>query len=141
MMNYPKGASEVDKCAHRIHDYATGEVEGWREVAVVCPHCGKNLETSYCEDRVYLVRCQCCKTISIVAGNSPKDAASKIGIVAIPAEDWHEDYGDCLWWHFPIEEPPYLGSPISFDRYGNETVPKWCTHFTPIYIPTEENEL
>ena len=48
----------------------------------------------------------------------------------IPAEEWHEDDGDVIWWKFPIEEPPYLGSPLDekfiFDYY---------THFTRFLIP------
>ncbi len=140
-MRREKGASELDKTAHRIYDFATGKSEGWYETDVICPRCGRELETSYCEERVYMVRCKHCKTVAITEGNSPKGAAEKIGIVALPADDWHEDYGDCLWWSFPIEEPPYLGSPISFDRYGDDTVPKWCTHFTKIYMPTEDGEL
>lgn len=27
-------------------------------------------------------------------------------------EEWHEDDGNVLWWRFPIEEPPYVGSPL-----------------------------
>ena len=23
-----------------------------------------------------------------------------------PFEEWHEDYGDVLWWRFPLEGPP-----------------------------------
>src|SRR5436305_1074712 len=26
--------------------------------------------------------------------------------------EYHEDMGDVLWWKFPIEEPPYVGSPL-----------------------------
>jgi len=31
--------------------------------------------------------------------------------VARPADDWHEDIGDVLWWIDPVEEAPYVGSP------------------------------
>ncbi|WP_342471618.1 hypothetical protein MHH70_12440 [Metasolibacillus sp. FSL H7-0170] len=48
----------------------------------------------------------------------------------IPADEWHEDDGDVIWWKFPIDEPPYLGSPLDkkfrFDYY---------THFTRFLIP------
>ena len=30
-MSREKGASELDKSAHRIHDFATGKSEGWYE--------------------------------------------------------------------------------------------------------------
>lgn len=28
-----------------------------------------------------------------------------------PIAEYHEDFGDVLWWKFPIDEPPYVGSP------------------------------
>jgi hypothetical protein len=50
--------------------------------------------------------------------------------VAIPGEQWHEDgYGTCLWWRFPIEEPPWCGDPRDGDWPG------YHTHFTRIPIP------
>ena len=46
-----------------------------------------------------------------------------------PFEEWNEDYGDVLWWKFPIEEPPYVGSPF------DEKWPAYHTHWTPIALP------
>jgi hypothetical protein len=51
--------------------------------------------------------------------------------IAIAAEYWHEELGPVLWWHFPICEPPYVGTPLDTDWVGNN----WCTHFTPIEVP------
>jgi hypothetical protein len=48
---------------------------------------------------------------------------------ARPLEEWGEDYGDVLWWKFPIEEPPYVGSPLDEKWTG------YHTHWTPIPIP------
>jgi hypothetical protein len=28
---------------------------------------------------------------------------------------WHEDFGNVLWWLFPIVEPPYVGTPLDDD--------------------------
>ena len=53
--------------------------------------------------------------------------------VARPLEEWHEDYGDVLWWKFPIEEPPYVGSPLDCDWSG------YHTHWTPIEVPEPPN--
>ena len=50
--------------------------------------------------------------------------------VARPLDEWHEDDGDVLWWRFPIEEPPYVGSPLCSDWPG------YHTHFTRICCPT-----
>ena len=35
---------------------------------------------------------------------------------AYPFEEWHEDFGDVLWWHIPVSEAPYLGSPLDLGR-------------------------
>ena len=48
---------------------------------------------------------------------------------ARPLEEWGEDYGDVLWWKFPIEEPHYVGSPLGADWPG------YHTHWTPITLP------
>lgn len=47
----------------------------------------------------------------------------------IAIDQWHEDMGDCLWWKFPIEEPPYLGSPL------DSNFPDYVTHFTQLILP------
>lgn len=51
-----------------------------------------------------------------------------------PLEEWGEDYGDVLWWAFPIEEPPYVGSPL------DENWPGYHTHWTPIAVPEPPKE-
>lgn len=48
---------------------------------------------------------------------------------ARPIEEWNEDFGDVLWWKFPVEEPPYVGSPL------DEKWPGYHTHWTFISIP------
>lgn len=47
------------------------------------------------------------------------------------AKHWDEDLGDYLWWDFPVEEPPYCGTPLDDD------FPKYKTHFTELHIPDE----
>lgn len=49
-------------------------------------------------------------------------------------EEWGEDYGDVLWWKFPIEEPPYVGSPLNADWPG------YHTHWLPIPVPKTPKE-
>lgn len=53
---------------------------------------------------------------------------------ARPIDEWHEDYGDMLWWTFPIEEAPYCGNPLCSDWPG------YHTHWTPFIIPDKEEE-
>ena len=43
-----------------------------------------------------------------------------------PLNDWHDDDGPALWWKFPVEEPPYVGSPNDCDWPG------YHTHWTPL---------
>ena len=50
-------------------------------------------------------------------------------------EEWHEDIGDVLWWKFPIEEPPYVGSPLDCAWTG------YHTHWTPIICPEPPKEM
>lgn len=54
------------------------------------------------------------------------------GPVAKTLDEWHEDFGDALWWRFPIDEPPYCGSPLWDDWPG------YHTHWTEIPVPSEE---
>jgi hypothetical protein len=45
-------------------------------------------------------------------------------------EEWHEDHGAVLWWTFPVEEPPYCGTPLDGDW------PDYHTHWTTFEVPT-----
>lgn len=53
---------------------------------------------------------------------------------ARPLADYHEDMGDVLWWIFPIEEPPYCGSPL------DAAWPGYHTHWTPLIVPEQPAE-
>lgn len=52
-------------------------------------------------------------------------------LIARPIGDWTEEDGAVLWWRFPIEEPPYVGSPL------DDEFPDYVTHWTPIVVPVE----
>lgn len=57
---------------------------------------------------------------------------------ARPLSEWHEDHGPALWWHFPIVEPPYVGTPLDDDwpvDYLDSKEVDYCTHWTPIPMP------
>jgi hypothetical protein len=54
--------------------------------------------------------------------------------LARPLEEYHEDDGYVLWWTFPVEEPPYVGSPLCDDWPG------YHTHWTEILIPEDWTE-
>lgn len=36
-----------------------------------------------------------------------------------PFYEWNEAYGDVLWWLWPIEQAPYVGSPLDLGRTVN----------------------
>lgn len=41
-----------------------------------------------------------------------------------PSEDYHEDYGNVLWWSAPIKEPPYCGTSLD-DGFIEEYYTHW----------------
>ena len=74
---------------------------------------------------------------------------------AFRLDEWNEDIGDVLWWIFPINEPPYVGTPLDSGRAVEVTIrdsvgdytysqnvggwPGYHTHWTPLpEAPTEE---
>ena len=72
---------------------------------------------------------------------------------ARPLGEWTEDDGDVLWWVFPIQEPPYVGTPFDlgenvsvcmYDANGKQIGemrsdvggwPGYHTHWTPLPDP------
>lgn len=68
----------------------------------------------------------------VSARMTESDAASLLAaITPRPLDEWHEDYGPMLWWRFPVEEPPYAGSPL------DEDFPDYVTHWTKILVPED----
>lgn len=67
--------------------------------------------------------CPCC------GGSGHKDDAAQTireaEVVARPLEEWHEDFGDVVWWVFPIREPAWIGTP------NDDSWPNYHTHWTP----------
>lgn len=54
---------------------------------------------------------------------------------SFPFDEWHEDDGPVLWWHFPIESEPYCGRPDDSDwRYGDgdEAHLRWTRLSCPV---------
>jgi hypothetical protein len=43
-------------------------------------------------------------------------------MIARPINEYHEDMGDVLWWKFPINEPPYVGSPNDLGQTVEVTI-------------------
>jgi len=70
-----------------------------------------------------------CHTNIVMLVNALIEEGVTVQECARPIEEWGEDYGDVLWWKFPIEEPPYVGSPL------DEKWPAYHTHWTLIILP------
>lgn len=54
---------------------------------------------------------------------------------AYPINRWHEDDGTVLWWRYPVEEPPYVGTPLDTEWEENE-YDQWYTHWSRLELPT-----
>lgn len=70
-----------------------------------------------------------------------------------PLSEWSEERGAVLWWRFPIDEPPYVGTPndcgqtvemrhyvggageVKTTRTDVGGWPGYHTHWTPIALP------
>ena len=50
---------------------------------------------------------------------------------ARPRCEWHEDIGPVLWWKFPVDEPPYCGTPLDAEWAG------YHTHWSPLIVPEQ----
>jgi hypothetical protein len=51
------------------------------------------------------------------------------GRKARPSSEWQEGLGPVLWWKFPVDEPPYCGTPL--DAHW----PARHAHWTPLIVP------
>lgn len=47
-------------------------------------------------------------------------------------DEYHEDFGDVLWWRLPIGEPPYVGRP-----YDQDFPDDYYTHWSKLVIPDQ----
>jgi hypothetical protein len=77
-------------------------------------------------------------------------------LVARPLADWHDDDGPVLWWRFPVDGPPWIGTPLDDEwpvlreRHGERAyavvravdpgLPPYYTHWTPITVPAAPEE-
>ncbi|MCH8326228.1 MAG: hypothetical protein IIB83_06685, partial [Bacteroidetes bacterium] len=53
-----------------------------------------------------------------------------------PYNEWHENFGPVLWWRFPINESPYVGSPRD-----TEWKDDYYTHWSPLPVVCGESGL
>lgn len=72
-MAIEKGATYLDKLCHKFYDEPKGR---GKKTDYVCRLCGGPLETYYCEERLYLVKCADCGTLALVKTVNPEVSAS-----------------------------------------------------------------
>lgn len=65
--------------------------------------------------------CQC---------HNPEDAARIVEAMDLytlrHVDAYHEDYGTVLWWHVPVQEPPYAGAGPGLDERYADGEPTDC---------------
>ena len=100
-----KGATYLDKLCHRFYDEPKGR---GKKTDYVCRLCGGPLETYYCEERLYLVKCADCGTLALVKTVNPEVSASVTLArpTLTPPNEWvsvedglPENYTDVLCWY------------------------------------------
>jgi hypothetical protein len=50
---------------------------------------------------------------------------------ARPLAEWHVDMGPVLWWRFPVDEPPYVGTPLDRGHCLTLTEQRPAPHVDP----------
>lgn len=69
------GTTAFDKLCHRVFEAKDGEDYLARKAGVECGKCGNELMAYYCENRLYLVKCESCGMLALITASSPSDAA------------------------------------------------------------------
>lgn len=116
------GATEFDKLCHRV--FRAGRKERLlRQTGVRCGACGRELQSYYCEERLFVIRCDCCNTVALVKAQSPADAAyCTFGHALYPPYDMDGETA-VFFDHVPIDELPcYVGSVLDEDFPWDDVV-------------------
>ena len=103
-----KGATVFDRLCHALFEKrGNGKDYLGRVCGVDCGRCGHDLLTYYCEEGLFLVECDVCKTKALVKAQSPSEAAYRtFGHAVYPVEEMGEECA-VFFAHVPIDEPPY----------------------------------
>ena len=71
-----------DRYAQAVFAFATDLRSPFRRTQINCPKCGIRMETYYCENKLYLVRCRCCTHVAMVVADSAEQAAVRVARLA-----------------------------------------------------------
>ena len=149
-----KGTTYLDKLCHKFYDEPKGHGE---RTGYVCRLCGGPLETYYCEERLYLVKCADCGTLALVKTVNPEVSASitLARPTLTPPNEWVsvEDRLPDTDGAYLVYAPTYTGGSsssldciggIMFSRFKHEKWsiesgyykrPNCVTHWMPIPTP------
>ena len=110
-----KGAIKFDSLCHTAFQ-ANGSGRDYykHRTGISCGKCGHKLETTYCEERLYMVECEHCGVKCLVQAGSPAQACYKTMAYPVkPVEQIDEDKEAVFWRSVPIcDAPDYQGSVI-----------------------------
>lgn len=129
---------EVQLCEHGWHEPTATEIrdiEKAKQPADFLMNVTRQELADVCAQAIFRLECRCeiktGFTISPLFGLEIIRLlrAASAPPIARPLAEWHDDMGDVLWWKFPVNEPPYCGSPLDSDW------PDYHTHWTPIVVP------
>lgn len=79
-----KDRPNLDDAAHTVFMHDNPSAIGWTKTNASCRVCGAKLRAFYHEARLYSVRCDKCRIVSLVEARNPYDAAEKVGKVELP---------------------------------------------------------
>lgn len=153
-----KGATYLDKLCHKFYDEPKGR---GKKTDYVCRLCGGPLETYYCEERLYLVKCADCGTLALVKTVNPEVSASVTLArpTLTPPNEWvsveerlpdkHDEYIVCACDEGePIDERIWGNTVVVFADYYDGTftwyegnreydISDIVTHWMPLPAPPE----
>jgi phage FluMu protein Com len=69
----------LDKTIHEIFNLTTLYKKLPNKAVIRCKECNTPLKTYYAEERLYLVKCEFCKTVTMLNASSPITAAAMVG--------------------------------------------------------------
>lgn len=72
---------------------------------------------------------KCVDPVSGVIELHPHAQAGMSAHQALPSSEWNEDIGPVLWWKFPVNEPPYFGTPLDAGWLACHT--HWTSQIVP----------
>ena len=71
----------LDRTIHDIFNSSTMYKKLPNNASVRCKECDTPLKTYYAEDRLYLVKCGFCETVTMIKASNPIIAAAMVGKV------------------------------------------------------------